>query len=203
MLVKEVHHRIKNNLQGVAGLLTQIGQRQPAVAPALHEAVGQVQAIAQVYGLQVTGTPGPLPLAGLVEAIAAGLRRSSGREIAVVRHGEAEAGPADWALPEPEAIPVALTLNELIGNALKHGRGGPVECAITAAADHVRLEIRNVGRLPADFRLEQIGAGVAGLGLVRALLPRRSSTLALDNDGADRVLARVSLRPPSLVRLAI
>jgi len=202
MLVKEVHHRIKNNLQGVAGLLTQIGQRQPAVAPALHEAVGQVQAIAQVYGLQVTGTPGPLPLAGLVEAIAAGLRRSSGREIAVVRHGEAGAGPADWALPEPEAIPVALTLNELIGNALKHGRGGPVECAITSAADQVRLEIRNDGRLPADFRLEQIGAGVAGLGLVRALLPRRSSTLALDNDGADRVLASVSLRPPSLVRLA-
>ena len=76
-----------------------------------------------------------------------------------------------------------------------------MECAITSAADQVRLEIRNDGRLPADFRLEQIGAGVAGLGLVRALLPRRSSTLALDNDGSDRVLASVSLRPPSLVRL--
>ena len=113
---------------------------------------------------------------------------------------EAEAALADWALPEPEAIPVALTLNELIGNALKHGRG-PVECAINSTRDQVRVEIRNDGRLPVDFRLEQIGAGVAGLGLVRALLPRRSSTLALDNDGTDRVLASVSLRPPSLVRL--
>lgn len=199
MLVKEVHHRIKNNLQGVAGLLTQIAQRQPAVAPALHEAVGQVQAIAQVYGLQVNGSPGPLPLAGLVEAIAAGLRRSSGREIAVVRRGEGADG-AGWALPEPEAIPVALTLNELIGNALKHGGAGPVECAIASEADQVRLEIRNAGRLPEDFRLERIGAGVAGLGLVRALLPRRSSTLSLAHDG-DGVLASVSLRPPSLVRL--
>ena len=75
-----------------------------------------------------------------------------------------------------------------------------MECAIASEADQVRLEIRNAGRLPEDFRLERIGAGVAGLGLVRALLPRRSSTLSLDHDG-EGVLASVSLRPPSLVRL--
>ncbi|MFX6277420.1 histidine kinase dimerization/phosphoacceptor domain -containing protein, partial [Acinetobacter baumannii] len=61
LLVREVHHRIKNNLQGVAGLLQQIAVRRPEVAPVLKEAVGQVQAIAQVYGLQV-GTSGPLML---------------------------------------------------------------------------------------------------------------------------------------------
>ena len=53
MLVREVHHRIKNNLQGVAGLLQQIAQRKPEVAGAISEVVSQVQAIAQVYGLQV------------------------------------------------------------------------------------------------------------------------------------------------------
>jgi len=50
MLVREVHHRIKNNLQGVAGLLQQIAARKPEVAPAISEVVGQVQAIA--HGLR-------------------------------------------------------------------------------------------------------------------------------------------------------
>ena len=68
LLVREVHHRIKNNLQGVAGLLQQIAVRRPEVAPVLKEAVGQVQAIAQVYGLQV-GTSGPLMLKRVFDAI--------------------------------------------------------------------------------------------------------------------------------------
>ncbi len=196
MLVKEVHHRIKNNLQGVAGLLTQIAQRQPAVAPAIQEAVGQVQAIAQVYGLQV-GSGGPLRLARLVEAIASSLQRSSGRPIELALGGTAA---ADWALPEAEAIPIALTLNELLGNALKHGGQGRVDCALSSGGDEVQLEIRNDGRLPEGFSLERVGTGVYGLGLVRALLPRRSATLTLAPEGA-RVLARVTLRPPSLARL--
>jgi len=200
MLVKEVHHRIKNNLQGVAGLLTQIAQRQPDVAPAIQEAVGQVQAIAQVYGLQVGGR-GPLRLASLVEAIAAGLSRGSGRTIAV-RLPDEPAGAPQWALPEAEAIPVALTLNELLGNALKHGADGAVDCTLVNGADDVRIEIRNDGRLPEGFSLERVGAGVFGLGLVRALLPRRSASLALTGEGG-RVLASVTLRPPGLTRLGV
>ncbi|MGV8824164.1 PAS domain S-box protein [Methylibium petroleiphilum] len=195
MLVKEVHHRIKNNLQGVAGLLTQIAQRRPEVAPAIHEAVAQVQAIAQVYGLQV-GSQGPVQLAGLVGAISTNLQRGSDRTITVeLPDGEAPR----WALPEAEAIPIALTLNELLGNALKHGNGA-VECRLVSAAEEARIEIRNEGQLPEGFSLDRVAAGVYGLGLVRALLPRRTATFGLAPD-AGGVLACVSLRPPGLVSL--
>lgn len=196
MLVKEVHHRIKNNLQGVAGLLQQIAQRKPEVAGAIAEVVGQVQAIAQVYGLQV-GASGPLRITGVTEAIAVSVQRTFGRTIAFTASGETA---PRWLLPEAESIPIALTLNELLTNALKHSAAVPeraVECHVHCTADAVEVEIANPGRLPAAFELARIPGGVSGLGLVRALLPRRSATLVFAQRG-DVVSVTVTLKPPGV-----
>ncbi len=191
LLVREVHHRIKNNLQGVAGLLQQNAARHPELAGALTEAVGQVQAIAQVYGLQV-GASGPLHLTGLLHAIAQSVQRTFGRPIAVA----ADLG-LPHLLPEAEAIPVALTINELLTNAVKHGQGGSVHCQARAEGESLQLRMVNRGRLPPGFDLAQVRGGVSGLGLVRALLPRRSATLSLQQEGED-VAGIVALRPPGV-----
>ena len=202
MLVKEVHHRIKNNLQGVAGLLQQIAQRKPEVAGAISEVVGQVQAIAQVYGLQV-GASGGLQLKSVAEAIVASLQRTFGRPIRFEVLGP---GPQDWSLPEAESIPIALTLNELLTNAIKHtlagadGSASEVVCMLECAETGVRVVITNRGRLPKGFSLATVPGGVSGLGLVRALLPRRSASLALDQHG-DQVVTTVALKPPGVTRL--
>jgi len=200
MLVQEVHHRIKNNLQGVAGLLQQIAQRKPEVAGAIDEVVGQVQAIAQVYGLQV-GDTGPLSMVRVLDAITISVRRTFGRTIHCRVGGP---GVADWMLPEGEAIPVALTLNELLTNAIKHSPGGEgdegVDCALEAEAGGVRVAITNRAQLPAGFNLARIPNGVSGLGLVQALLPRRSASLRIEQ--ADRhVVATVALREPVVTRV--
>ena len=200
MLVKEVHHRIKNNLQGVAGLLQQIAQRKPEVADVIAEVVGQVQAIAQVYGLQV-GMSGPLRLASVVEAIAASVQRTFGRTIAFEASGD-EAN--EWALPEAESIPVALTLNELLTNAVKHAgaAAGELRCTLESDPAGARVLIVNPGHLPDGFDLAAYRGGVSGLGLVRALLPRRSATLELAQHGAT-VRTTVTLAPPGLVHLGV
>jgi PAS domain S-box-containing protein len=193
LLVREVHHRIKNNLQGVAGLLQQNAQRRPEVASVLSEAVGQVQAIAQVYGLQV-GAGGPLRVASVVEAIAASVQRTFGRSIAF------SAGDGvDHLLPEAESIPVALTVNELLTNAVKHGTPGELRCVVLAQAEKIDILIANPGRLREGFSLAAFPGGVSGLGLVRALLPRRSASLSIEACG-DEVHTRVLLSPPSVVR---
>jgi PAS domain S-box-containing protein len=198
MLVREVHHRIKNNLQGVAGLLEQIAQRKPEVAEPIAEVVGQVHAIAQVYGLQV-GEGGPLRVQGVVEAIVASVQRTFGCAIRVEVSGDAVAG---WALPEGESIPIALTLNELLTNAVKHSPASPggadLCCALAGSETGVRLEISNPAQLPPGFGLERIPGGVSGLGLVRSLLPRRSASLALTQSD-DRVVATLTLQPPCIV----
>lgn len=196
MLVKEVHHRIKNNLQGVAGLMQQIAERRPEVAVVIKEAVGQVQAIAQVYGLQV-GASGPLRVRSVLEAIASSVQRMFGRPIAV------EVCCADahrWALPEAESIPIALTVNELLTNAVKHGADDAVRCVLDCGDDGIAVVVANRGALPPGFDLARVPGGVSGLGLVRALLPRRHATLTMHAAG-DEVHSRITLTPPVVRRL--
>ncbi len=232
-LVREVHHRIKNNLQGVAGLLRQNAARHPELADSLNEAVGQVQAIAQVYGLQV-GAGGPLKVTSVLRAIAQSVSRTFGRRIQV-QQGRVDLqtqGPLDFdppaaeakgerqpelpydepedlphELPEAESIPVALTVNELFTNAIKHGRGTQVHCRVWAEGEAVVIAVYSRSQLPPGFDLARIRGGVSGLGLVRALLPRRSATLDLRpadelSASGPAVLAEVQLRPPS-VRLPL
>ena len=193
MLVQEVHHRIKNNLQGVAGLLQQASARFPEVAPILSDAVGQLQAIAQVYGLQV-GTSGPVGLVGLLRAVAGSVQKTFHHPIEVMVEGE---DAERWRLPEAESIPVALTANELLTNAIKHGSQAPVICRLTAGAAEVVLEVQSRGQLRAGFDLGAVPSGASGLGLVRALLPRRAAEFTLRQVG-DEVVARVLLRPPAV-----
>ena len=200
MLVREVHHRIKNNLQGVAGLLQQISLHKPEVAGAIAEVVGQVQAIAQVHGMQV-GTSGLLNFADMIEAITASVQRTFGRTI---RFGVLDEAVRQWMLAESESIPIALTINELLTNAVKHsaaGIGGAVGCMLEQLPDGARLRITNRASLPPEFSLQRIPGGVSGLGLVRALLPRRHATLAIEQTGDD-VMTTVDLQSPVVVRAA-
>ena len=202
MLIKEVHHRIKNNLQGVAGLLQQSASRHPEAAGAIAEAVSQVHAIAQVHGLQV-GVTGPMRVRGVVEAIAASVQRMFGRNIHVEVHGPA---PHRFALTEADSIPIALTVNELFTNAIKHSAPAAgeaatdIRCRIDCTEGTVAIAIANHGKLAPGFSLAGIPAGVSGLGLVRSLLPRKGARMSIEAEG-DAVVARLILAPPAVALL--
>jgi hypothetical protein len=101
-----------------------------------------------------------------------------------------------WSLPESEAIPIALTLNELLTNAIKHSpAGSEVECRVESSAEGVSLSIVNHGELPEGFRIDHRPSAVSGLGLVRSLLPRRHASLHFMQSG-ELVIATVMLAPP-------
>jgi PAS domain S-box-containing protein len=200
MLVQEVHHRIKNNLQGVAGLMQQIAIRRPEMQPVIAEVVGQVQAIAHVYGLQV-GNLGALRLRNVMAAIAQSVQRTFGREIEFRVDEDGALPGSDWSLPESESIPIALTINELLTNAIKHSpTGSTVQCRLVCERGGVRIEIGNVGRLPEGLRIDHRPSTVSGLGLVRSLLPRRNASFALEQR-EQRVVATVALASPVVSRI--
>jgi two-component sensor histidine kinase len=139
------------------------------------------------------GSGAPLRVTRVIEAITQSVQRTFGRTIRF----EAARGATEFLLPEAEAIPIALTINELLTNAVKHSAAGDVRCLVTTEEEAVMVEIRSRANLHEGFDLNRVPGGVSGLGLVRALLPRRNASLSIEQEGED-VLARVALRPPSV-----
>nr|WP_315430219.1 PAS domain-containing protein [uncultured Albidiferax sp.] len=115
-LVREVHHRIKNNLQGITGLLRQFGQQHPETESALNQAIGQIKSIATIHGLQGQNSEGKVSLRGLMHAIVAQVRDIWRVPVEMAESHSA----AELYIAEEEAVPVAMILNEMLFNSVKH-----------------------------------------------------------------------------------
>jgi PAS domain S-box-containing protein len=197
-LVREVHHRIKNSLQGVAGLLRQKIAKYPSIAPGIEEAVSQLQSVALVYGLQGTRSDGLLSLAEVTDAICASAENLIGGRVdrTFERRSLRSA-----CLAGSEAVSVAVALNELVFNALKHQRAAAgrkrarVELSETRGAAEIRIS--NRGHLPREFDFAAGRAVGNGLGLVRALLVSPGGSIAFTGK-RNEVEVVLKLSPPLL-----
>jgi PAS domain S-box-containing protein len=120
VLLKEVHHRVKNNLQIISSLLNlQAAKVQnPEVQSLLRDTQGRVRAMAvlheTLYGSDILSR---VNFRDYVQTIGSQVVRSfvtDGQDIRLVQD------VADVMLPLDQAIPAGLILNELLSNALKH-----------------------------------------------------------------------------------
>jgi PAS domain S-box-containing protein len=197
-LVREVHHRIKNSLQGVVGLLRQKIRKYPAVAPDIEEAIGQLQSLALVYGLQETRPDGLLSLAEITDAICSSAEKLTGGRVnrTFERRSQRQA-----CIAGAEAVSVAVALNELVLNALKHqpAQAGKKHATVKLSEAHGAAEIRiaNRGHLPESFDFATGRAMGHGLGLVRTLLAPPGGKIAF-NGGRNKVEVTLTLAPPLL-----
>lgn len=198
-LVREVHHRIKNHLQGVAGLLRQHLADKPLMQPLLEAATAQILSIAAVHGLQGELPGSALDLRGMVSRIAASI---SGIMHVPIVLGEQCAMLAGLNLVEEEAVPVAMVLNEMLMNAVKHRQRGDSDALVRVEArrdgESVTIMVSNPGFLPPRLNLA-LGAQLGtGLSLAKSLVPHTGAQLTLAEDG-DSVLASLTLWPPHVV----
>lgn len=197
-LVREVHHRIKNSLQGVVGLLRQKIRKYPASAPGIEEAITQLQSVATVYGLQGRELERNVSLAEILDAICTSAESLTGGN--VVRDFDVDNGHGTQ-VDEAEAVPLAVALNELVFNALKHQPAEAGEkrarVALRETKDTAEICITNRGRLPAGFDFAGGRAVGHGLGLVRTLIALPGGAITF-NGGGEQVQVVLKLSPPLL-----
>jgi len=191
-LVKEVHHRIKNNLQGVVGLLQHTARAKPRLAEELKEVSGQISAIAQVHGLQMNDSSN-IPIVDLVKAVVLALSRAIGYEFKT----EIESSLKGWALQESEGVACALLINELAANAVHHGKGESGLRMYADGAAGLVIEVWNSGLLPTEFEPAGAKHRASGLGLIRALVPRKGGQLKITESGGV-VSAKLTLTAPAI-----
>jgi len=202
--IREVHHRVKNNLQTVAALLRLQARRIPSEEgrAALQEAMRRVATIALVHETLSEGQLGERvdfddvverTIALAVELAGAG---SSGRRVQVRREGSFGELEAD------NATPLALVLTELVTNAVEHGLaagGGTVTIAAQRSGRNLHASVRDDGTgLPEGFV-----AGKDGLGtqIVKALVGgemRGRIVWSSPPEGGTEVTVDVTLRGRSL-----
>ncbi len=155
-IVREMHHRIKNNLQNVAMLLhlQMSGGRQVTVEEVLHESINRILSIAAVHevlsqrGFRLVDVKDVLTRVG--RSVAQNMARPD-QEIAVSVEGD------EVSLPSQAATSLALAVNELIQNALEHafvGREkGVVTVTLRQAPGELTVEVKDDGvGLPGDGR---------------------------------------------------
>lgn len=192
-LVREVHHRIKNNLQGITGMLRQFAESHPETADPINQAIGQVRSVAVIHGLQGRSSLRTVRLCELTSAIASDIESLWQAPIHVDI-------PPSWTpcvLAEPEAVPIALVLNELILNAVKHGGKAHGDIKIKLRKDSrpeiIQISITNTG--PWHASASRSASAHSGLQLVEALLPRAGARLNWEQQG-NQVQVLLELEPP-------
>jgi PAS domain S-box-containing protein len=125
LLVREIHHRVKNNLQMIVSLLgLQAGHtNDPRVLAAFEETEGRVRAVARIHEcLYASEDLTTVEFASYVTGLA---RELVALHVTVPEGVTLQIDVQDMALHIEQAIPLGLIANELILNSLKHGlRGG-------------------------------------------------------------------------------
>lgn len=186
MLLREVHHRVKNNLQVVSSLLSiqsnRIKDRQALTL--FKESQNRVKTIAAIHQKLVRSSDlAHIDIADYIDNLVQSLLRSYGfDDTSVDLHVDVE----DLRLGIDTAIPCALIVNELVTNSLKHafsdGRRGQLGVELRGdGADAFHLIVRDDGaNFPGAFPIDNSDS--VGLQIVKALAEQLDGTLDVTTD---------------------
>ncbi len=193
-LLKEVQHRVKNNLQVISSLLRMQSENSPdeRLRGALQESLNRVESMSLIHEqLYESGDLGAVDLVEHATVLMTNLFLAYGVDPArISAQLSFDPAPSDPAQPNAlrlgvdQAIPAGLILNELISNALKHAFPGDASGTIIAGGGfrngEVELYVQDSGiGLPKKFDLAK-PSGSLGLKIVTILARQLKGSLQVE-----------------------
>ncbi|HAN91763.1 MAG TPA: hypothetical protein DCQ33_06740 [Nitrospira sp.] len=201
-LLKEIHHRVKNNLQVLSSLFYLQRQRtaEEPLRTLLDESRNRIQTIALIHEkLYQSERLAWIDFGDYLKDLTCRLTRAIGAQSPQARISI----QADNVFLDIErAIPSALIVNELVSNALKHafpgGRSGEIRITVgLVAPDLLELVVSDTGiGFPADLDFKNTNS--LGLKLVCSLTTQLRGVVKLSRDGGTRFEIRFSVPPGKL-----
>jgi len=172
VLLKEIHHRVKNNLQIVSGLLQLQAERlsDQASINALRESQNRIESMSLIHKKLYTSSDlGHIDVADYIQSLALSLQTTYPVAPGTITLA-VEVEPVILSLDQ--AIPCGLIINELVSNALKYAfpnnRRGEINVKLCKAHHQIELTIQDNGvGLPPDLDWQTTQS--LGLSLVQAL----------------------------------
>lgn len=196
--IREIHHRVKNNLQTVAALLRMQSRRlsSPEGKEALRDAMRRVSSIAMVHETLSYSLGEAVAFDDVCDKILdmVGDLAASHGTVKAKRHG------SFGVVPAAMATSLSMVVTELCQNAIEHGMdssSGTVEVLPERVGDLLTIRIADHGHgLPADFQLGRQKS--LGLAIISTLIKDLHGSLAIENrpDGPGAVATIVVPVPP-------
>lgn len=193
-LLVEVNHRAKNSLSMAGAIMIIQAHRHPdpAIRALFEQAEARLASMARVHDLLSRSDNGQLvDLAVYIENLCQAMREAAGTSDRVFLKVVSEKG---IFVPPDTALPLAIILNELVTNAMKHAFPAPFGGTVTIGS-------RRAGPEAGELMISDDGPGMArardgglGMSLVRAMVEKIEGRL--DFLGEDGVTATVSFHLP-------
>ena len=199
ILLREIHHRVKNNLQVISSLFNLQVQTitDPNVLAALKESHNRVRSMGLVHHVMYQAADfAAVDLVDYVQTLTRSLYRSYSVDPETVL---LSVDIANVRLGIDAAIPCGLIINELVSNALRHaypdGRRGALSVTLIHNSDATHtLTVKDDGvGLPDDIVLPPVAT--LGLALVETLSRQLGGTLSIDRTGGTAVNVRFPGQP--------
>jgi two-component sensor histidine kinase len=173
LLFREIHHRVKNNLQQVAALV----RLQPVPADLKSEMNRRIAAMVAVHEhMYRSDQYARIEAADYLPQLVRGVAGSFAAEVDV------DCEIADIEIDREHALPLSLIVNEVVGNAIKHAftgrQQGHIAVRLERDGAEARLTVRDNG---SGFDVDQDNNGM-GSKLIRALAQQMNGTATLSSD---------------------